>query len=101
MGAAHGNLALVRHGSESAGSAGSAFASPHSASHMFEGAAKESAELFPAVSFLPKLLPLAGGLRRSVQGFVLRDSQTSNSAAPRWGKERVRCSLWLRTRMCL
>lgn len=47
----------------------------------------------------PKLLPLAGGLRGPVWGFVLRDSQTFNSAAARWGKERVCCSLRLQTRM--
>lgn len=49
----------------------------------------------------PELLPLAGGLRRPVWGFVLRDSQTFNSAAAHWGKERVCWSLWLQTRMRL
>lgn len=54
---------------------------------------------FPLSASSPKLLPLAGGLHGPVWGFVLRDSQTFNSAAARWGKERVCCSLRLRTRM--
>lgn len=48
-----------------------------------------------------ELLPLAGALHGPVWGFVLRDSQTFNSAAAHWGRERVCLSLWLRTRMCL
>lgn len=64
-----GTFPWVRHGSETAGSAGSAFASLQSASHMFEGAAKENAELFPAVSFLPKAPALGWRVTRPRLGF--------------------------------
>jgi len=49
----------------------------------------------------PELLPLADGLRRPLWGSMLRDSQTSDSASARPGKERVCRSPRLRTGGCL
>lgn len=49
----------------------------------------------------PELLPAAARLPGPLWVFVLRDSQTFHAAAARWGRERVPCLLWLRTRMHL